>query len=114
LKEEISVKHSRFVTQIVLAMVSIMLTTFTVLAQPAQIFVSARNGVDGNPCTLALPCRTLASAHSIVAAGGRVIVDSGDYAEVTVTKSILSKPRRNNSMSYNLADRSFTGTFSAK
>lgn len=82
-------KNLRFVPQIVLAVVSFILTTFTALAQPAQTFVSAKNGVDGNPCTFTLPCRNLASAHSIVAAGGRVtIVDSGDYAEVTVTKSV--------------------------
>lgn len=81
--------NPRFVTQTILAVVSLILTTFTAMAQPSQTFVSAKTGIDGNPCTLALPCRSLASAHSLVAAGGRVlIIDSGDYAEITITKSV--------------------------
>ncbi len=81
--------NPRFVTQLMLSVVTIILMTCAAFAQPSQTFVSAKNGVDGNPCTLALPCRSLASAHSIVAAGGRIlIVDSGDYAEVTITKSV--------------------------
>ncbi len=81
--------NPRFVNQIMLSVVTLILTTFAAFAQPSQTFVSAKNGVDDNPCTLALPCRSLASAHSIVAAGGRIlIVDAGDYAEVTITKSV--------------------------
>ena len=81
--------NPRFVTQLFLLVTTLILTTFTAFAQSSQTFVSAQNGVDGNPCTLALPCRSLASAHSLVAAGGRIlIVDSGDYAEVTITKSV--------------------------
>ena len=81
--------NPRFVNQIILSVVTLILTTFAAFAQPSQTFVSAKNGVDGNPCTLTLPCRSLASAHSLVAAGGRIlIVDAGDYAEVTITKSV--------------------------
>ncbi len=81
--------NPRSVTQIILSVVAVILTTCAAFAQPSQTFVSAQNGVDGNPCTLALPCRSLASAHSLVAAGGRIlIVDSGDYAEITITKSV--------------------------
>ncbi len=81
--------NPHFVTQFILSALTFILTTCVAFAQPSQTFVSAKNGVDGNPCTLALPCRSLASAHSIVAPGGRIlIVDSGDYAEVTITKSV--------------------------
>src|SRR5262245_24438090 len=63
--------------------------TESALAQSARVFVSAQTGVDGNPCTATLPCRTLAFAMLAVAAGGEVLVlDSGGYGPVTVTKSV--------------------------
>ena len=62
------------------------------LAAPAvaqRVFVSARNGSDLNPCTVASPCRTFGQAIATVAAGGEVIaLDSGGYGPFTVTKAV--------------------------
>jgi Right handed beta helix region len=62
------------------------------LAAPAsaqRVFVSARNGSDLNPCTIAAPCRTFGQAIATVTAGGEVIVlDSGGYGPFTVTKAV--------------------------
>jgi hypothetical protein len=57
----------------------------------AQNFSSyvASNGVDGNPCTRAQPCRTLQHAHETTNASGIItVVDPGDYGNVTINKSI--------------------------
>jgi hypothetical protein len=49
----------------------------------------ATSGLDGDPCTLAQPCRSFATAITAADAGGEVIVlDSGGYGPVTITKSI--------------------------
>jgi hypothetical protein len=49
----------------------------------------ASYGLDTNPCSLASPCRSFAQAVSVTDAGGEVIVlDTGGYGSVTITKSI--------------------------
>jgi hypothetical protein len=54
-----------------------------------RTFVSAKTGNDANPCTPTSPCRTFAVALAAVAAGGEIIVlDSGGYGGVTITKAI--------------------------
>jgi hypothetical protein len=49
----------------------------------------ASYGLNTNPCTLDSPCRSFAQAVSVADAGGEVIVlDTGGYGSVTITKSI--------------------------
>ena len=56
---------------------------------PPRTFTSAQRGHDANPCTLQQPCRSIARSLSMVAAGGEVIVlDSGGYGPITITKSV--------------------------
>src|SRR5687768_17469756 len=53
-----------------------------------QTFVST-SGKDFNACTRSQPCRTFATALSAVDAEGEVIVlDSGSYGAVTITKAV--------------------------
>ena len=53
-----------------------------------QAFVSAL-GNDANSCARSQPCRTFAVAAATVDAGGEVIVlDSGSYGAVTITKAV--------------------------
>ena len=59
-----------------------------------RTFVSVA-GSDANPCSVMLPCRSFAAAITQTNAGGEVIVlDSGGYGSVTITKavSIISPP----------------------
>jgi len=57
-------------------------------AQPARVFVAAQ-GLDSNPCTFALPCRTFQHAHDVVAAGGEIdVLDPAGYGIITITKAI--------------------------
>lgn len=68
----------------------LLVAVFLTAAQAQSIvFVSAKTGADGNPCTLTAPCRSLTFAHSTVAANGRIVVmDSGDYSDLSITKSV--------------------------
>src|SRR5262245_43305072 len=60
----------------------------TVLAQPTRVVVAAQ-GLDSNPCTFALPCRTFQHAHDVVAANGEIdVLDPAGYGAVTISKSI--------------------------
>lgn len=53
-----------------------------------RTFVST-GGSDGNPCSLAQPCRSFASAIAQTDPGGELIVlDSGGYGAVAVTKAV--------------------------
>jgi len=63
---------------------------FLVEAAHAQsrVFVAAQ-GIDSNPCTFALPCRTFQHAHDVVAAGGEIdVLDPAGYGVLTINKSI--------------------------
>lgn len=54
-----------------------------------RVWVSAATGSDTNPCTRAAPCRDLSSAVGAVAEDGEVVIlDSGGYDAVEVTKSV--------------------------
>jgi hypothetical protein len=59
-------------------------------AEAAQrTFVSAGSGSDANPCSRALPCRSFGTAIAQTDQGGEVVVlDSGGYGPVTITKSV--------------------------
>ena len=57
-------------------------------ALPQRTFV-ASNGQDTNPCSIAAPCRSFATAISATATSGEVIVlDSAGYGPVTITQSV--------------------------
>jgi hypothetical protein len=59
-----------------------------VLAHAQRVFVSA-TGLDGNPCTFALPCRSFQHAHDVVAAGGEIdVLDPAGYGPVIINKAI--------------------------
>jgi hypothetical protein len=72
--------------------VSFALLAFAIVplsVQAQRTYVSAQHGSDSNPCSVTSPCRTFGAAIAAVAAGGEVIVlDSGGYGAVTVTKSV--------------------------
>lgn len=70
-------------------LVFVVAISFVSLAQAqSQAFVSAKNGNDANPCSVAAPCRTFNQALNAVAAGGEVVaMDSGDYQPFTVAKT---------------------------
>jgi hypothetical protein len=54
-----------------------------------RVFVSAANGVNAGSCPLNSPCKTFAYAVNHVSAGGEVVVlDSGGYGIVTITKAL--------------------------
>src|SRR5262245_59704 len=57
-------------------------------AQPTRVFVAAQ-GLDSNPCSFALPCRTFQHAHDVVAPGGEIdVLDPAGYGAVTINKAI--------------------------
>lgn len=58
------------------------------MAQNVRSFVSGQ-GVDGNSCTLAAPCRTFAFAITRTNAGGEILtLNPAGYGPVTIDKSI--------------------------
>src|SRR4051794_10754744 len=76
--------------RIVLALVSLLLLSSMSHAQSFRAYV-ASYGNDGNPCTVALPCRLLPAAINAVASGGEIwMLDSANFnsGTVTVTKSV--------------------------
>jgi hypothetical protein len=61
----------------------------TAAATYGQAWVSASNGLDGNPCTRTSPCRTFQHAHDVTASFGQVnVLDPGDYGTLSITKAI--------------------------
>lgn len=71
-----------------LAVASLVLTPTVASAAAQRAFVSS-TGVDNVNCSLASPCRAFAAAITATSAGGEVVVlDSGGYGPVTITKSV--------------------------
>jgi Right handed beta helix region len=72
-----------------LSWVFLLSVLFPLSVQAQRTFVSAQQGNDANACSVTSPCRTFAAAIAAVAAGGEVIVlDSGGYGGVTITKAV--------------------------
>lgn len=70
------------------ALVSALLITPELVAQPIRTFVSVW-GTDNSVCDRANPCRTFSSAISAVAEAGEVVaLDSGGYSGFTINKSV--------------------------
>lgn len=58
-------------------------------AAPRAYVASSGNDRGTARCTLNNPCRTFQAAHNAVDAGGEIVaLDSADYGQVTVTKSV--------------------------
>jgi len=58
-------------------------------ASAAQRTFVASTGMDSNPCTLPLPCRTFAAAMTLADPNGEIVVlDSAGYGPVTITKAV--------------------------
>lgn len=60
-----------------------------------RTFVSAGTGNDSNPCSRPLPCRNFTAALALTDPGGEIVVlDSGGYGPVSISKSVaLIAPR---------------------
>jgi hypothetical protein len=87
---------SSFAMSFIASLVIVCCANGAALAQSAQVFVSARNGVDAGNCAIAAPCRSVSYALTQAQEGGQVlIVDSGDYdssIEITKTVTIAAAP----------------------
>ncbi len=70
-------------------LILLLLGALPLAAQAAQRTFVASSGADTNPCSLAAPCRSFATAVAAVADHGEVIVlDSAGYGAVTITKPL--------------------------
>lgn len=77
-----------FTFRIIVALFFISVCGAVVSQAAPQAYVST-GGSDANPCARSQPCRTFAVAAAVVDAGGEVIVlDSGSYGAVTITKAV--------------------------
>jgi hypothetical protein len=80
-------KLAHVITALLIA-VAAALSSGTALAQNNRSFVSGQ-GSDGNPCTLAAPCRSFAQALTQTASGGEIVpLDSAGYGPMVITQSI--------------------------
>jgi hypothetical protein len=80
--------HPRYIFSAVLVAL-LTLTTAAMAQTQSPIFVSAKTGNDGNPCTVEAPCRTFRFAMATVALGGEIVVlDSGEYGLLPINKSV--------------------------
>jgi hypothetical protein len=69
-------------------LVALGLSAAPAQATNARSFISS-TGSDANPCTRALPCRTLQTAHNNTAASGEInFLDPAGYGTLTITKAI--------------------------
>ena len=75
-------------TRQILSIAIFLLSAVTLTAAP-RTFVSTESGVDTNPCSRALPCRSFAGALPATDVDGEVIVlDSGGYGIAAITQSV--------------------------
>jgi hypothetical protein len=71
------------------ALAALALLSASDAAWTAQRTFVASSGDDGNPCSLAQPCRGFAAALVQTNAGGEIVVlDSAGYGRVTINKSV--------------------------
>jgi hypothetical protein len=55
----------------------------------SQVFIGAKTGMDAGNCTVNAPCREVNYALTQVVTGGEInIVESGNYANATINKSV--------------------------
>src|SRR5271169_2339718 len=60
-----------------------------VIALPAHATVYVSGGSDSNPCTISQPCREIAHALTVAAAGGEIVVSAaGDFQPIIVSKGV--------------------------
>jgi len=78
----------RKTTLLLSVLAALLCLTSTAHAQATRTWVSGV-GSDSNPCSRTAPCKTLAGAIIMTAAGGEIdVLDSGGFGAVTVTKAI--------------------------
>src|SRR5258708_28766141 len=83
--------NTRKVLCIIFAFAAAVISSAPANAQLTRAYLSS-SGRDGNPCTLARPCRMLPAALDAIMDGGEIwMLDSADYntASVTINKSAL-------------------------
>jgi len=86
---ELAMTHRTFLRRALAGAAALFLSA-TAHAQLFRAYLDP-SGNDGNPCTLAQPCRLLPAALTAVASGGEIwMLDSGNYntGPVAVTKSV--------------------------
>jgi len=72
-----------------LIILSVVLLAVTQSVAQRVAFVMANGGSDTNPCTRSAPCRQDQQALTIATSGGTVVIlDSGEYEDFTITKSV--------------------------
>jgi hypothetical protein len=80
---------SQLITRTLFVITLFIATAIVAQAQSSVVYVTANRGTDLNTCTRTSPCRNIQKGVDTVAAGGEVVVlDSGDYAPFTITKSV--------------------------
>src|SRR4051812_4485061 len=85
--ELFSMYKNKFIVQ-GFAVVCLTLACAALAPAASRVFVST-GGNDNNSCGRSQPCRTFTAAVAVVDAGGEVVVlDSGGYGAVTITKSV--------------------------
>jgi hypothetical protein len=73
---------------IAVSLIAITMNAGVAQAQPTRVSVAAQ-GLDSNPCTFALPCRTFQHAHDVVASNGEIdVLDPAGYGVLTINKAI--------------------------
>jgi nitrous oxidase accessory protein NosD len=78
---------NRLLTSVIALSLLLILPASAIAAQ--RTFVSAGTGSDTNACTRQLPCRNFPAAITLTDTGGEVVVlDSGGYGAVTITKGV--------------------------
>lgn len=81
-------RNAIFLSSLAATLGAALAATPAVAAGP-RIFVSGKGANTGACGTAAAPCRTFQHAHGLVTAGGEIVVmDSGDYGPVRITKSL--------------------------
>lgn len=91
MSERISVRQALCVAAIALPLVSAVSAVSAERTGPIRVYVSGL-GNDGNAstnCARANPCRTLATAYTVVQGGGEIIaLDPADYGPVTIAEPL--------------------------
>lgn len=81
--------HIKFIAQIFFVFMFVLAGSLVVSAQSTTTYIAASTGTDSGPCTSAAPCRNLTYALTQTQAGGAItILDSGEFASVSILKAI--------------------------
>jgi Right handed beta helix region len=74
---------------LVLSLIAAAAATSVEAAQRAFVSSSGSDANTASGCGLAAPCRSFASAHTVVSAGGEIVaLDAAGYGPITITKNV--------------------------